>query len=339
MKKLLSLLLALSLALTLFGCDQRETEPTEMESVETTQATELPTETTEITEETQPPIPSGMVCLEDVIAGSDIVMTVEGEKIKLEEDGLVLELSMDSNLGYRKGYVMVALQDNPVLVDGKVCIEERFCKNILGTEEREQPSLFYGMQFLAKEILVAIDQPEISRFNEKLVAEVARPGSMGIDLMEIDMSRYFHANPLSNYPDALKAELEGMGYGHAALYTYGEYTVLTGARMMDSLLIAQARELYPELADVDLSELTIWEYTKLGQKLDHEISIQTLTEQEITFAEERQIHLDDLRYLRKWFDQQYYGQYMEQSDEALKAALEESYQFNYDYLESAASSF
>ena len=172
MKKLLSLLLSLSLALILFGCGRGETEPTELESVEATQVTEPPTETAEVIEETQSPVPEGMVCLEDVIAGSDIVMTVEGEKITLEEDGLVLELSTQWKLGHRNGYAVAALQSAPQILEGKVYVEEWFCKYFLGAEELEQPTLFHQIQFFAGEILEAIEEPEASEFNRKLIQQV-----------------------------------------------------------------------------------------------------------------------------------------------------------------------
>ena len=71
----------------------------------TTVPTTVPAETTEPAETTLPPateppvteptkpIPETHVCLNDLLEGSDITITVEGDNIYLDEDGLVLRMS------------------------------------------------------------------------------------------------------------------------------------------------------------------------------------------------------------------------------------------------------
>lgn len=330
MKKRIALMLVMATVLVLFGCGalQEETAVTG----ETGTPTILPTEIAQPTQETLPPIPEEMVCLDEVIEGSDIQMTLEEDKILLHENGLELELSTDGVLGYRDGYVMAVLQMESIVMDGKVYVDGKVCESFLSKEGEDQPSLFHGMMFLASEILDAVQQPEASEFNRKLLAEISLPASMGIEIPHIDMSRFFYTKSLSDYPDALKAELEELGYAHAILYTYGEYVVLSEGQMMDQLLSDQARRSYPQLKHLELEKMTVGEYKKLRAEVDQQNSIDALSEEEKTFASEKGIELSDMLHLKKIF----YGEYMNQSDETLKAALKEYYQADIDYLKDVA---
>jgi len=335
MKKLLSLLLCLVLTSALFGCNRGEADPTEIERIETTQATEPSVETTEATEateETKSPVPEWMVCLDDVIAGSDILMTVDGNRIVLEEDGLVLELSTHWDLVHRDGYVVAAMRRAPMIWDGKVYVNERFCNDTLGVGELEKPTLFHQIRFYAGEILDAIDAPEASEFNRKLLQQVLLPTSMGIEAPHVDMLRYFHEDSLADYPDVLKAELASMGYGHAFLYVYGEYQVISDSKMMDRNFIKSVRESAPEFEDVPLESMTVGEYSKLRREMDQIIAYEEMTEEQRTFSEEKGITLGDIARLRKVF----YSDYMNQSDDVLRAALEDYYQTDINYLKDAA---
>lgn len=155
---------------------------------------------------------------------------------------------------------------------------------------------------------------------------------MGIETPHINMGRYFSENPLENYPDALKAELESMDYGHAFLYVYGEYLVISDSKMMDRVFIETVRQSSSEFDNVPLESMTVGEYSRLRRALDQQISIDNLTEDEKAFAEEKGIVLSDFSYLRSVF----YSDYRNQSDDALKAVLEGYYQNDINYLKDAA---
>ena len=216
--------------------------------------------------------------------------------------------------------------------DGKVYVNERFCNYILGADELEQPTLFHQIQFFAREILDALDAPDGSEFNRKLLEQVLVPTSMGIEAPHVDLLRYFHENSLADYPDILKAELESMGYGHAFLYVYGEYLAISDSKMMDRNFIEMVRQSSPEFDDVPLESMTVGEYSRLRRELDKKIAFEEMTEEQKAFSEEKGITLGDMARLRKVF----YSDYMNQPDDALKAALEEYYQTDINYLKDAA---
>ena len=286
----------------------------------------LPTEPAEtipettVPETTLPQTPAESVNLNELIAGSDVELSVEGSAITLNEDGMTLELSTDSLLAYRNGYVAAVLKDIPTVIGGNVYVHEDFCNDFLCAEEAEQPSLFHGVLFFAEEILAAIDGPEASAFNQKVAADVLLPSSRGIETPNVDMLRVFSTSPLSGMPEILAQELERLGYENPEQYTYGEYSILSGAQTLAQAGIS------------DDAETTVAEYQRRQRARDQQTALDELTEEQKAFAAEKGIELSDLTQLRKVF----YGAYMEQTDEALKQALEEYYAMNLSALRDMA---
>ncbi len=274
-------LFALALAcLILVGCtftgalesQPEETIPPESTTVPTTEPTE--------------PIPSqiqnrSLLPLEPMLEGSAISYSLDGDTITLSEDGLILELRLDSRFLQHNGRLVGSMGFAPMVYQGQIYVHSKFGQNFL-LAGQETPSLFHGMLFSTEEIQAALDDPDGSAFHRKLLAEVLLPSSMGITIPHVDSARRFQDTPLN---EALIADLESRGIADASQYTYTEYQLLTGT-------LTQRPQ---NQADFD--------------------------EETLAFLREKDIHPNDVWYLYKWFQ----GQYQNQSDQALKEALESCY--------------
>lgn len=314
-------------------------EPEQTLPQETVPVPTAPSETTIPPEETVPQVPDGFVSLNQVLKdeGSEIRVFCEGESILLSEDGLTVELSTDSVIVYRNGFVAAVMKEKPRITDGTVYVHAGFYRDFLcgekddqlAAEDIAQPSLFHGVLFFANEILDALDQPESSEFNRKLLAEVLLPTSMGIEAPHIDRDRVFTHDRLSEYPESIRNELTAMGYTNVENYSYSEYLILTGARTLSEANMASFLRSYPELRDADPDEMTVAEFTQWQRDNFYRQSIEELYEEEKDFLAEKNIQMSDLAHLKRIF----YNAYMEQTDEALKTALEEYYALDIEYLE------
>lgn len=276
-------------------------------------------------EATETQIPEGMAELNTMIEGTDISLLVAGDQIRLEEAGMTVTLSTDSGLVYREGYVMAVMDSIPQIDGDTVLVDDVFYEEFLcgGDSLVEEASLFHGVMFFADEILNALEQPDASVFDQKLLAEVLLPASMGIETPHVDMDRVFQSQPLSQYAAALTQELEGLGYENAASYTYSEYVILTGAQTLKQAGIS----------DGSFDEnMTVAEYHRLLKQKSVREFERGLNAAQREFAERMQIEMEDLYYLNRLYP----GEYMSQSAEVLKAALEESYAADISYLEGMA---
>lgn len=298
MKKNVALILSALMLLTLCACDRQAPETTAPTTipVETT----LPVETS-VPETTQPVIPASYIPAEEMIKDSAIELTVEGDKILLTECGLTLEMTTDSNLVYRKGYIAAVMKGEPIIYEGIVYLHEDFFRLYLCRDYADPVSLFHGILFHPEEIVAALENPHGVDYGVKLVQEILLPTSMGIEIARIDPGRIFQDTPLDAY-QGLYTELKG--YGYEGTYTFGEYTVILNAQTLKAAGIS----------DDDVT--TVGEYIRQQRGVD-----ERMTEEQKAFLEEKHIQLYDYGYLYKWF----YGSFVDRSDEELKAALEECY--------------
>lgn len=298
MKKNAAFILTALMLLTLCACGQQ--------TPETTAPTTIPVETTlpvepTVPETTQPVIPASYIPAEEMIKDSAIELTVEGNKILLTECGLTLEMTTDSNLVYRKGYIAAVMKGEPIIHEGVVYLHEDFFRMYLCRDYTDPVSLFHGVLFHPEEVVAALENPHGVDFGVKLIQEVLLPTSMGIEIARIDPGRIFQDTPLDAY-QGLYTELKG--YGYEGTFTFGEYTVIVNAQTLKAAGIS----------DDDVT--TVGEYNRQQREVD-----ERMTEDQKAFLEEKQIQLYDYGYLFKWFN----GDFMDRSDEELKAALEECY--------------
>lgn len=325
MKKMMLRLLIALLICSLFGCGTASPETTApTETTEPVQTT-VPVEETTVPETTLPQPPAGTVSLGEMIAGSDMELTVEEGTITLSEDGLTVELTTDSKLVSREGYVVAVLAKRPLIIGQDVYVQEDFFHDFLCRDndfrtdgDQIRPSLFNGVKFFAGEILDALKEPETAAFHQKLLAQVLLPGSMGIETPNINNDRVFQTQPLFEYSQVFIQELTDLGYEDAALFTYSEYEVLSGAQTLAQAGISSDYQ------------TTVAEYTWQQREQSWNQFVNGLSDEEKAFAQAKQITLSDLLRL----DRVFYGGYMDQSDDALRDALEEYYAAALGYLES-----
>lgn len=266
---------------------------------------------------------AGFYPLSELIAGSDIQMTVEGETIILSENGLDLELEIGSTLAHRNGYIAAVLKHSPRLIEETVYIHESFYHHFLNKQwevsastELMMPSLFNGMLFFREEVTDAVDSPDGSVFQKKMLEQILLPVSMGIETPHIDMTRIFQPGMLADKPAALTQELINLGYADAANYAYGEYVILANAQTC-----AQAG-----ISDND--EMTVWEFHRHQSMQGREEFWESLTDEERAFMDRFDLVADDYLFLRN----EYSGSYMDKSEDELKTILTEYYEMDLAYL-------
>ncbi len=265
----------------------------------------------------------GFYPLDELIAGTDIRMSVDGEKIILSEHGLNLELEPGSVLAHRNGYIAAVLERAPRLIEGTVYVHDSFYHHFLtkqwevsASTELLLPSLFNGMLFFPEEVMDAVDAPDGSVFQQKLLSQVLLPTSMGIETPHIDMTRVFQPGMLADKPSALIKELINLGYSDAAGYAYGEYVILSNAQTC-----AQAG-----ISNND--EMTVWEFHRHQSMLGHQEFWENLTDAEREFMNRYDLVADDYLFLRN----EYSGSYMELPEGELKTILTEYYELDLAYL-------
>lgn len=329
MKRIISLLVTLVLLLSLCACTN-EPDPTTVPTTEPP-ATTLPESSvpeTTVPEATIPNTPNGYVSVNEMIVGTDITLSMDGASIFLSEDGLTVELVPDSKLVYRNGYVMAAMKRAPIVKGEYVFIHEDFCRDFLCKEGSDGISLFYGVFFFPEEILAVIDAPDGSVLHQKIAAEVLLPTSMGIEIPHVNMNRAFQYQPLSQYPAVLSQELEGMGYQNVSEYTYTEYSIISGSQTL-----ARAGFSPGSTGDIPFDpDMTVWEYHKLTSQKSKQDYLDIITEEQRIFAQEKGLEMEDMWHLQSVFDNAYWGDYMKESDETLRAALVAYYEADVSYL-------
>lgn len=270
--------------------------------------TTVPTETTEPVETTEPTVPPestspvqqivplGYLDLAELLSGTDIVMTVEGNLVYLQEDGLTLILVQDSPYVYRYGYIMRALGRGLKVNGEKVYISTTF-RDFLQSPESDTLSLFHGCYFFAGEVIESLEAPIQTEFTRKLLEEVTDPSSMGITLARLNPGRVIQTQTEYGISNAIQNDLIAMGLPVRSSLTYTENNEISGGRTW---------------RDVDLTS-----------------GYEELSEERKAFLAEKQIYYYDHQALMQAFG----WEYLEQSDDALRVAIEQDYNVDYEFVE------
>ena len=315
MKKIITLTLAALMLFTLYACSQQTPETTVPTTlpVETTLPFETTLPETQPPETTEPVDLSCFVCIDELQRVSDIIQIVDGENIVLLEGGLRLELSTDSDLAYRNGYVAAVMKAAPMIVDGSIYIHEDFYQNFFCKEGVDLVSMYHGVLFFPEEIIAAIDNPE---WNQMILDEILLPTSIGIETPHINMRRVFLPGMLSDKPASLTAELNGLGY--AGITTYGEYVILLNAAPCEKLGVKAG------------AGMTYGEYLDKQRAEGREETMKNLSDEEKAFMEQYGIVLDDYLFLKK----EYYG-IPDKTEAELRTILTDYYEMDIGYLRDA----
>ena len=293
-KALISMILACSM---IAGCASTPDPMESTDPVAITQEQTVPTEDPTVLMHEQLTA-QGYIPIEQLLQGSDIRVTVDGATIILSEDGLELELSCETPWIWRDGFIMAALGNPPEIVGDTAYVFQRDFEQLFQGEHSEL-SLFYGISFYPEEIASAVMSPDGSEFNQKLLAEVLLPTSMGIETPHVDMGRVFKDIPLSLYTNYVSEDLKELGYENPEEITYSEYQVIYRQKKTSEYEARKNRE---------------WQEFLDG-----------LTEEQMQYAEEKGIELRDFAFLKAVF----MDDLLNQSDEVLKTTLELYYSAGY----------
>lgn len=258
-----------------------------------------------------------LVPLEEAVAGLDLSWRQEEESLFLNDGAVEIELRSGDYYVYRRGYVTDVLQNPMVLRDGVPHLPISFCNQYLS----EGGDLCHAVQYFFKdEIRDALGDPTAAA-SQRILTMVSRPRSMGIETVNLDPDKIFEERELDDYPEALAAELTGMGVPNANERTYSEYRVLTEARTVARAGLADY--FLERLPGEDPNEWTVEEFNAWEQARILEEQERSLTEEQREFLKEKNILIEDLHWLQK----DYYDSYMEYPDEELRETIEAYYQF------------
>ncbi|MBR2048259.1 MAG: hypothetical protein IJ960_06635 [Oscillospiraceae bacterium] len=295
-----ALVVCVTVVAVLVGCTfTGAVDPTEPE--ETIPETTAPMETTAPSappETTQAPaqvVPLGYVDLAELLNGTSITMTVDGDIVYLQEDGLTLTLVKDSGYIYRNGYVMRSL-GRPLKVDGENVYIQKDFLDFLTSREQDDLSLFHGCYFFATEVIQALEAPIQTEFTRKLLLEVTDPSSMGITLPRLDPGRVLQTQTERNINQSIQADLRAMGLPQRYALTYTEYNEISGG-------------------------ITWRDY-------DSNSGYEELDEERKAFLTEKQIYYYDHFALMQAFG----WEYMERSDAELRSVLEQDYMVDHEFI-------
>lgn len=258
-----------------------------------------------------------LVPLEEAVDGPELSWRLEGESLFLGDGAVEIELRSGDYYVYRRGYVTDVLQNPMVLRDGVPHLPISFCSQYLS----EGGDLCHAVQYFFKdEIWDALGDPTASA-SQRVLAAVSLPRSMGIETVNLDPNKIFEERELDDYPEALAAELTGMGVPNAHKRTYSEYRVLTEARTVARAGLAN--EFLEDLPGEDPDDWTVGEYYAWQQSELLESRLADLTEEERKFVEEKDIQPEDLPVIQREF----YFDFLSHTDEELKTVIEAYYQF------------
>lgn len=303
-KKTIALILAAVLTLSLIGCAGKPAEttapPETTAPVETTVPPTTVPPTTVPPETTEPAIPDTYLCLDEMIAGSDITITLEGTDIILEENGLIVNMSADSKKLTRNFDLTGIMKDVARIKDGLVYIHGDSFRYFFCKEGSDEVSLFHGSLFYVVEVLDALMHPDESEFNRKLAENVCLPGSMGVEVPRLNEDRIYLEGIWDN-----TYYWEAQSYGYPEANTQSEFVLIMNARTLKEA----------GLSDTD-DVTTVGEYKRTHIEWDERMS-----EEDIAFFTEKGILNEDYWFLYQWF----HGQFKNASDEKLIEALETCY--------------
>ena len=204
-----------------------------------------------------------------------------------------------------------------------------FCSSTAFAEEKVMPQDIYYE-------LVNNDGIALYSSENNLLSTVTLSPSLSIEIPKIDTSKVHVAIPIGNYDSDLvmKQELRNHGYTDQEIeeMDIGDYQEISATWYMSEERIDTAKEIYPELAEEDLSLWTNGQYDNYIKEKNQAFFYPT--ESQIDAFEERNITIDDATILTKKYGT--FEDVLAQSDQDLKEDLEQYYQFVIDNIVSQA---
>lgn len=193
---------------------------------------------------------------------------------------------------------------------------------------------------MPSEIMAALDAEQMriqagvmgaGNIHNDLLARIALPASLHIDTINIDMDKVHQTYPMTD--DQIHF-LKKRGYAEAeiAKLDMGDFFNIEASLTIDPDIIRYIKKVYPELADVDISNWTYGDLNAYAREADAKKYAPTY-EQAKQFKA-RGITLSDARTLLK--DYYTYDNILAQPDEQLAEDIQAYYQFTIDNISEMA---
>lgn len=171
------------------------------------------------------------------------------------------------------------------------------------------------------------ENPEYTR----ILAIVELPGSLGISIPKIDITKVHDTYPI---PQQQRERLLSHGFSNEEIsrMDFGDYQIIEKTWLLTPDMIRSIKNIYPALTYTDLSK---WNYGDfLAYSIEADAKTYAPTTEQAEAFNARNITLDDARRLLKDFHS--YETILKQKDDILKELLEGYYQFTIEYIKQLA---
>lgn len=177
------------------------------------------------------------------------------------------------------------------------------------------------------EALNAKDSGVENSANKNILLTVELPTSLSISIPNIDLTKVHQTQPLQQPQiDSLKSR--DFSDEMIATMDYGDYANVEKTWLLTSDMIKNAKNIYPDLANMDISNWTYGDFLTYSVKADSKTYAPT--EDQAKALKERNITLEDARKLLKVFNS--YDTILKQNDKTLKGYIEKDYQSTIEYI-------
>lgn len=186
-------------------------------------------------------------------------------------------------------------------------------------------------EVMPADIVAALKAKDSGEENSTILALVELPRSLSISIPNIDTTKVHQTHPLQQMQiDSLKSH--GFSDEEIANMDFGDYKNIEKTWLLSPGIIPDIKNIYPELANDDISKWTVGDFLAYSMKVD--TKAYAPTEEQAIALKARNITLQDARVLLKQFHS--YDSILEQEDETLKGLLERHYHFKIDYIKQLA---
>ncbi len=196
--------------------------------------------------------------------------------------------------------------------------------------------LINGELYVASDVSDALLAGSPDEIHEAVLAEVLLPTSLGITLPKLNTKKVWGHREvlLSNYQEGNGPYLQNLvDQGYAEIdptkMTYQEYQLLEQTWELSDEELLEMVNSHPELKGEDFTQWTKGQKKAYEEQLEQEILVESLTEEQKTALQNRNILLEDLPNLLDEY--QTVDAVLQQSDEELKELLEDYYYMDLEF--------
>lgn len=268
----------------------------------------------------------------------------EEKMICFEQDEKIVKLSFNSQYVFQYRYRVDYLKNNPINKAGTVYIPLTFLTKYLKIKGELKDSIFYPVnisdfslynviKFLPEEIYNSYNDENYPNRN-KILNQIDKPRSMGINIPKFDISRCIMVNPINNkQKEILLYNYKYNNPKEIKILTNEDYKTIERSLLLDKEIINLVKERYVDLADENLSD---WTYGELNDYYDKNNKEGYLANEKQQFNK-RGILPDDISILKKY----YYNTetILAKTDDDLKEKITADYKFRLDLIRDYANKY